>query len=94
MTTTRQPMALQDDCQAIQASLWVAFDKDEFTLMKRAPGPVTDHCRCLAVEAVAVGKLAEHHAAAAAGGVAQANGMAHVLGPGMPYTNGSSPRVC
>lgn len=80
LTAARQPMAVQHHRDTVHLSGGMAFDKGEFTGVKRAGGFVAQHGRWLAVDGVGACQLAEHHLATAAGGVAQTDRITHSAG--------------
>ncbi len=95
LAAARESMAVQDHRDTVQLPGGVAFNKSEFTRVKRAGGFVAQHGRRLAVEGVGACQLAGHHSATTAGGVAQADRITHSAGAppvGEPKVNGSAPR--
>lgn len=70
-------MPLQHHGNPVHPPRRVAFDERELPLVPRAGGLVAQHSRRLALDRMGSRQLADHHAAAAAGRVTQANRMAH-----------------
>ena len=70
MAAALQPMPIQDDAQAVHASMRVAFRERVDTHMQRAGGFVTEYGDGFAVDLVSACELAFDDFAATAGGVA------------------------
>ena len=94
MTTAGQSMPLQYDGDAVHSPTRMSFDEGKLAQMQWAGSLVAQHRRSFSIEGMRAFELAGNHGAAAAGGITQANGMAHGLFPGMRNLNGSAPWVC